>query len=241
MTIDGKGPGQSRPATGTVAQPRPATPETVVQSSFRAFKAAVDAQNALNAEAGKQAEEKFRRGILTEQGLREARPAIAADSPIAQMVDKAEQGVADREAAARQRYDNLLAGMVQKGDAAQEARNDRYLARVQRELDAADSPGKKLAIAQGLMEKADPAQVGVLVEELPSLFAGHDTSWVEAKLAQVNPQLGAAVTDVKLSAQCTQMATHAAKKIRDGFESGSPPTKLDVLSAAVQRLDPDRQ
>lgn len=217
-------------------QQRPRAAETPVQLAFQAFDAAIAAQRDLNKEVA--AEYNDGRGTLTEQGLRERKASIQS-SPAATMVDAAEQTVASREAEARQRYEKLIEGYVQPGDSAQEQRNSRYAQRIQRELAAADSPGRKVAVATELLEKADPAQRGVLVEELPSLFAGSDTSWIERKLEEVDPELGAATTELRLASQCNQMARYAAAKVRDGFRTGSPPVALDVLKPAVARLDPD--
>jgi hypothetical protein len=214
-------------------QPRPAA-ETPVRLAFQGFNAAVDAQLDHNREA----EVDYERRILTEEGVRE-RKAQIANSPAAKIVDMSEQTMANRQAEARQRYDNLIAGLVQHEDAAQEQRNTRYLQRVDREFDAADTSGQKVATATGLMEKADRTQLGLLIEDLPSRFVGSDTSWIEAKLVQVDPELGAAATELRLATQCSHLASYAATSVRAGFKTGSPPKKLDVLAPAVARLDPD--
>ena len=225
------------------AQQRPRA-ETPVQLAFKAFDEAIKAQRDLNAEV----DDDFKRRARSPEGadgldllkkLADERKASIQTSPAAQVVEIGVQAVANREAEARQRYEKLVEGYVQPGDSAQEQRNSRYAQQIQRELAAADSPGRKVAIATELLQKADPAQRGVLVEELPSLFAGSDTSWIERTLEVVDPELASATSEVRLASQCNQMAQYAAAKVRDGFKTGSPPVALDVLRPAVRRLDPD--
>jgi hypothetical protein len=74
---------------------------------------------------------------------------------------------------------------------------------------------------------------------LPSLFAGHDTSWIEAKLHNVDPELANPATDCRLSKQTATMATYAAKSVRDGFKTGMPPTQIGRLAEALPNYDPD--
>jgi hypothetical protein len=125
--------------------------------------------------------------------------------------------VARREAEARAHYENLIESLVQPLDTAAEIRNDRYLKCVDRELAAAETSGAKLAIAQRLIEKARGPELGLLAGDLPSRFAAQDTSWIGAKLVEVNPELGNAATEVRLASQCNQMARYAAEKVRHGL------------------------
>ena len=240
MTIDGDD-GTRRPRPAAPVAQSPSAPETVTQRSFQTFKRIVDDQRELGAQVGAKVTEEYRRGTLTEQGLLESQAltCFAPDSVVAQLNDAAKQAMVDREAQARERYENMIASMIKPGDAAQEQRNSRYLARVERELDQADSPGKKVAVAEELIQKADPAQRGLLIEELPSLFTG-DTSWIEATIQKVDPELASAATEVKHASQCTAMATWAHQQVQHGLKTGRPPQKLDVLAPAIARLDPDR-
>jgi hypothetical protein len=227
MTISG------RPASAPPPPPRP-TVETPVGLAFKTFDAAVAAQRDLNAEVNAA----YERRVITEQGARERKAAIRT-SPAATAVDIAEQTVRRREAEARQRYGDRIEALTQPGDAAAELRNTRYLQRVDRELAAADSTGQKLATAQRLMEKARGAELGLLAEDLPSRFPGN-TEWIEAKLIEVDPELGKAATEVRLATECGQMARYAAGRVRHGFATGDPPKMLGALKPAVERLDPDR-
>jgi hypothetical protein len=218
--------------------PAPQLPkaETPAQLAFQAYQLAVDAQHDLN----KQADAEFNKGqgTLTEDGLRE-RKAEIRNSPAARVVELGEAAVLARRAEAGQRYADLIAAKIQKGDAAQEERNTRYFQRVQRELDAAASPGERVAVAQRLIEKADGPQIGVLCEELPSLFPDTGAGWLEAKLREVDAELAHAAEDCRRAGQVAAMSKVAAGWVRQGFESGIPPTQIDRLAQAVPLYDPD--
>lgn len=117
-------------------------------------------------------------------------------------------------------------------------RNSRYANRIQRQLDAAKDSSERIRIAQTLMESADRSQRGVLCEELPSYFAG-DTGWMHAKCQEVDPEIAAAVTDCVLADQTADMSNWVAQRVREGFETGSPPTQIGELVKAVPLYDPD--
>ena len=131
--------------------------------------------------------------------------------------------------------------MVNQGDAAEEQRRTWYLGIVEREMAAAESHGGKVAAAQRMLQNAkdDPSKLCLLVEQLPSMFAGTDFSWIETTLAEVNPELGAAVTDCRRAGQAVAMSDYAAQSVRDGFQSGLPPTQIGRSAAAVSKYDPD--
>jgi len=194
----------------------------------------VQAQHDLNAEV----DAEFERGHLTEQGMRE-RKAEIQNSAAFRAVDMGEAAVIAREAEARQRYDELIASKVHPDDTAEELRHTRYVGRVEREMAAADTQGGKVAAAHRLLEKASPGELSVLLEELPSMFPGQDSLWIDEKLVHIDPQLGAAGAELKTATHCRQMSDYAAGAVRAGFQSGSSTRKLDVLTPAVARLDPD--
>ncbi len=239
MTVNGRTTAQDAAAAArAAAQAAMAKSETPAQLAFEVYQAAIDAQRVLNKQADAAFDEG--KGQLSEKGWREKKSEILK-SPPAAVVDIAEQAVRNRKAEADQRYQDLLAGMVNQGDAAEEARRTRYLGIVEREMAAAESQGGKVAAGQRMLETAkdDPSRLSLLVEQLPSMFAGTDTSWIETTLAQVNPRLGAAVTDCRRAAQAVAMSNYAAKSVRDGFESGMPPTQIGRLAAAAPKYDPD--
>ncbi len=214
----------------TVASSPTGTAETIAQQSLSAIKAVRDAQLEWNRQL--ESEQQF----YTQDGLR-AQQARFAESPVAKVVDAAEQAVVDREAQARAKFDTLMSGLTRPGDAAQEQRNGRFLNRVERQLAAADSPAKRISVARELMASADRAQLGVLAEELPSMFADGNDAWIEETLKQVDPEIGAAATEVKKAAQAHQIVGYAARSMREGFQKGSPPTQLDRLD--ITKYDPD--
>jgi hypothetical protein len=79
----------------------------------------------------------------------------------------------------------------------------------------------------------------MLAEELPSHFS--DTSWMEAKWREVDPEIADAAADCRRSDQTAAMSKWAAKSVRRGFKSGSPPTQIGELAKAVGKYDPDQQ
>lgn len=123
---------------------------------------------------------------------------------------------------------------------AQEQRNSRYATRIQRALDAAKSPGERVAVARWIMKEADQAQLGVLIEELPSQFPNNETDLVEKDLRLINPQLADAVRVRQRAAQSAQMASFVAAQVSNGFQTGRPPPTVSSLARASARYDPDR-
>ena len=239
MTVNGRTAAQDAAAAArAAAQAAAAKSETPVQLAFEAYQAAVDAQRELNKQADAAFDEG--RGQLSEKGWHEKKAEILK-SPAAAVVDIAEQAVRNRKAEADQRYKDLLAGMVNEGDAAEEARRTRYLGIVEWEMAAAQTHGGKVAAGQRMLQNAkdDPSRLSLLAEQLPSMFAGTDTSWIDHTLAEVNPQLGAAATDCRRAGQAVAMSNTAAGWVRKGFQSGVPPTQIGRLAAAVPRYDPD--
>jgi hypothetical protein len=220
------------------AAPAPQLPkaETPAQLAFQAYELAVDAQHDLNRQAD--AEYNGGHGALTEAGLRERRAEIQ-NSREAKLVDMGEHAVLQRRAEADQHYADLIAAKILKGDAAQEERNTRYAKRVERELEAAKSPGERVAVAQRMLEQADGPQLGVLCEELPSLFPGAGAAWLPGKLREVDAELAAAAEDVRRASQVAAMSKVAAGWVRNGFQTGVPPSQVSNLAGAVSKYDPD--
>jgi hypothetical protein len=223
--------------------------ETPARLAFTAYQEAVAEQRALNEEINAA----YKREIdtlpeadrtLTEAAVR-ARKAEIRNRPVAKAVEIAEQAVRQRQAEAHQHYDELISKMVQPGDTAEELRRTRYLGAVEKQLAAvkyqneADKNAKQVKVAERLMEQADASQLSLLVEQVPSLFAGHDLTWFEQKLIEINPELGAAVQDCTLADQTAAISNYAARSVRKGFESGHPPTQISRLAAAIPEYDPD--
>jgi hypothetical protein len=235
MTVAGRS-GAEAPA------PQPPKAETPAALAFQAYREAVDAQRDLNAEIDAQWDAERRmppdERVLTEKAVRDKKAEIRT-SPAARVVDMGEHAVLQRRAEADARYADLIAAKIQQGDSAQESRNTRFAQRIQRELDAAKSPGERVAVAQRMLEKADPAQLGVLVEELPSQFPDTQAGWLEAKLREIDPQLADAAEDCRRAGQVAAMSNYAASSVRHGFATGTPPTQISRLAAAVPTYDPD--
>jgi hypothetical protein len=219
--------------------------ETTAQLAFQGYQLAVDAQRDLN----RQVDAEFNKGraenrnTITEEGVRQRKGEIR-NSPVAREVELGEAAVAAREREARERYDALVAGMVQPGDAAEEARRTRYLAVVERKMTAAGTDGRQAATVQELIREADPSQRSLLLEQLPSMFTGTNDidiqPVIDAVLREVDPELATAAEDVRRSAQVSAMSKVAAGWVRDGFQTGCPPTQVGKLAEAVSKYDPDQ-
>jgi hypothetical protein len=154
-----------------------------------------------------------------------AQIAAFADSPAAKSVDGYEQAVLQREAQAAAEADRRLRERAPDGDTVTELRNDRAWARAQRALDSADSP---VATAKELIDKADRAELGVLLQELPAALEakGQPTHWINAAVAEVVPEYAEARDNLAKARQAATVVRHNATATREGFRRGRPPVKL---------------
>jgi hypothetical protein len=118
------------------------------------------------------------------------RQSPAALSAVAADADQAQQRVRD----------TLNSATVKPED---EARASRVWARAVRLLDSKPSPPEVSAAARDLVANADPADVAVLREELPSYLDSRSapSDWLDTALAQKIPGAADAVAESKLKAK----------------------------------------
>jgi hypothetical protein len=225
FTISGKPVG---PAAGWATPPAPppapdATPFALAQDTI----AKTNAQFAAHRD-GVAAQP----GMLSEEGQRAALAAFDASA-----VDAAEQLAIQREADAVAEVDRMRAALVTPGDAAAEQRNTRYRDRLVREIESAKSP---LRAAQDAVAHANLDQLGVIMEELPSLMAqkGLPTEgWLDRVVAAKVPEYGVAQQKAHNAAQARTVISYNACAVRNGIAAGHPAHALVDAS----KYDPDAQ
>jgi hypothetical protein len=230
------------PTPMTIEAPARIDAETPAQFALRACRAAAEYQAEHNAAAA--ADYRVDQngnpvGKLSHQGYLDKKQAVKT-SEAAQRLELAEIADARRVEEAQQKYDAAVKGLTTQGDTADELRRNRFADRMHRKFDAAQGDVLKTSLAQRMVEEASPAELSVLLEELPTRLP--DTSWLPAKLKQVNPEVGAATEELWKARQSSALTQYAIAATRRGFDSGIPTPKvvLDKLAPAVARVDPDR-
>jgi hypothetical protein len=136
--------------------------------------------------------------------------------------------------AARARVNELLGGMVQDGDAAQEIRNSRTLDQVRTRL--GDSANVAQALAELERHKGNRSHLGLVAEELRSRYQDHG-DLIDQHLVRIDPELAAAQTALRNEERDFQVVTTAAAAVQKGIETGNAPstTFFEHLASAVSR------
>jgi hypothetical protein len=222
MTIDGRavafGPGSVKPAP---PPPPDATPIALAQSTIAQANAAyAKHRDAVASQAA----------LLSEEGQR----AALADFDV-RPVDAAEQLAIQREVDAQAEVTRMRAALTTPGDAAGEQRNTRYRDRLVREIESAKSP---LAAAQHAVESASTDELGVIMEELPSLMAAKGVptdGWLDRVVGSKVPEYEAAQRRAANAAQARQVVSYNASAVRTAIAQGhSAHTLVDA-----SKFDPD--
>jgi hypothetical protein len=163
--------------------------------------------------------------------LRQNAGAFAAAPVITKQLPAALSDVAADADQAKQRVRDTLSGATVKPD--DEARASRVWARYVRLLDSKPSPPEVSAAARELVANADPADVAVLREELPSYLESRSapSDWLDSALAQRIPGAADAAAESRLKQK--QLAV-----VRDNHERILHTVKADV--APPYLVDPSR-
>lgn len=177
----------------------------------------------------------------TAEGLHRQIKAFA-ESPAAQQIDDAVAIASQREADAEARVAEIIEGLKPKGDVAEELRSTRAWARAQRKLDAApeDRVGE---VARALIADADPSELGVLIEEIPSYLEAkrQGTDWVETVVAEKVPELAAARRTLNLARKARPVIEYDAKRLRGRITDTPAPKAYEAVPFIdVSKYDPDR-
>jgi len=169
-------------------------------------------------------------------GLREE-IANFADTDAARAVDKAVEQVRQRRDQAQTQADEVHRNLSPNGDTATELRASRFWNRTKGLLDTVDT-GQLLGRAQGLLTKADRAELGTLLQELaPYLTSrGQATDWIDSAVAEIVPEFSHARNQLRTADQALQITAFNAKALRRGFEKGRLPTVI----VDPGKYDPDR-
>jgi hypothetical protein len=105
-------------------------------------------------------------------------------------------------------------------------------------LEHAESP---TSAAQALLENAKPAELGVLLEEIPGWLESRNqpTGFIPKVVASIRPDVAEAVIKRDKANQVNQIGHQTIKQIRRGLETGTPAAHLMPVSL-VQKYDPER-
>lgn len=182
--------------------------------------------------------------------------AMFSETAAAKAVDAAVQTVQARADQAQAAVDKMRASFVKPGDAAQESRNLRYWNRTRAVLDTAKTGGKFTA-AEALLNKADRAELSVLLEELPSYLQVHigpmddstkhrldlpkDADWADwidaVYVPRAVPEYGQAKAKLAKANKAATITRHSADMIKKSITDGRA---LPRLFASAHNHDPDK-
>jgi hypothetical protein len=229
--------GQSLPQSRQDDRPAPMTVELtqaqqasrvaqkndVVAQAFKLISTVRDAQRAYNAEI--HASEH-----LNEEGKRAALAAFAS-SQEAQVIPVAERAVTEWIEQKQERVQKLRTDLVQPGDAAQEARNDRAWARAKHAIDRAQedpSGASTVTAARQAIANARNDELGVLINEVPPYLEslGLPTSFLDAEVRNRVPELADAQMDLANAQRDATVVKYDLNAVKKGIETGTPPTYL---------------
>jgi hypothetical protein len=178
-------------------------------------------------------------GTVTASGRAElvadaARPAShAIDAAVAQAESRAQR--------ADQNYQQVRNGLSpQSSDVAAMLRADAIWRRASQELDAL--PAERLIPAtQRLIERASPAELSVLAEELPSFLSTRDvpTDWLDSALEAGSPTLKTAAAQRKLATQAHAIIGSNARAAKRAMQSAGHGSYRRPTLTDPARYDPD--
>lgn len=180
--------------------------------SEQAYTAIVHADKAFRSHIAATAEVRHR---YTDSGYREQITGFATTDAV-KAAERATEQVAQARQAAHDRAAKLFADLSPDGDAAAESRATRYWHRSERLLDNSD---RKLIAARDLVDKATPAELGTLLQELPAWLQANNVpdDWVEAAVTHKVPEYAAARRDAARLDRAWQISQHNLGKLHQGI------------------------
>jgi hypothetical protein len=154
-------------------------------------------------------------------------------------LDGAVSEVVQRRDEAAAKVDQERRKLTPELDTAGELRAGRIRDRAIRQLEGSDST-KLVATARHLIENADPAELGVLAEEVrPFLESkGAPTNWLEPVIANAAPDYAAKRAELQQTELALQVTRVKASTAKESFQRGNAPTSLGLLDPT--RYDPDK-
>lgn len=154
------------------------------------------------------------------------------------VLDAVKQDIKD---ARIKRHDLITGNKVDGTDTGAQLAAQRYWDRSRRSLDAITEPGKIAAAAQELVGNADPAQVPVLTEELPSYLARRQVpaGWLPRALAEKIPGMADADADERVKARQLAILTQNHHALTRAMEKdiAAPPLLDPTTVTAVPYID----
>jgi hypothetical protein len=151
-------------------------------------------------------------------------------------LDRAIELSSGRRAELESEYDHAFRELTAPAHAAQELRNQRTADRADREMQKAPEDQKSTTARRLIREAADdPAAVGVLVAELPSM--GADASVVAHAATEALPQLADKAAKVGKARQAETVVKVEAERVRGHFKTGR---RLQVPLVDPSKYDPDK-
>jgi hypothetical protein len=180
------------------------------------------------------------RGSLTDEGLL-AVVAGAAKRPTTAIAE-AERAVQDLTRSTAERVESIRNELSPRGDLAAEMRAGRTWERFRRILDGAP-PNRVIGVAHELVGEADPAELGVLAEELGPYLKSRQlpADWLAAALTDVSPELKQAAERAAKAVKAQQIVEANVRSLRKAMtaarQTGS--WRKPPLINPAERHDPD--
>ncbi|MCX4095337.1 hypothetical protein [Nocardia sp. alder85J] len=188
--------------------------------------------------------DKWLRTIKTDDyspdGLR-ARISEFATTPAGKTIDAVMQTTEQLRDSTKADLERVQRELSPDGDTAQELRNTRYWNRAQRQLDAAKDGVAGAAVA--LLRHAEPAELGVLLQELPSYLRSRGVSFdasTKAILAEKAPQYARALKRAVDAEQAYEVTRHNVQQMRSRLSVSHPGAYQKPFLVDARKYDPDR-
>jgi hypothetical protein len=177
------------------------------------------------------------RDLYSQDGIRAAVAALA-DSDVARSVDVAQREVHQRTEELEAEERQIRANLCPPGNTDEELRRGRAVARAERILGAKTGTGGVAAAAQQLIANADPSEIGVLAQELPSMLAsrGVPADWLPGEVTKRVPALGAIQDRLAIARKAKIEVDYNANLLRSSLREGTVPTTI----VDCRKYDPDR-
>ena len=180
------------------------------------------------------------RNSLTDEGLL-AVVADAAERPTA-TIAAAERAAQDLARSTADRIESIHNGLSSRADLAAEMRAGRTWERLRRILDGTP-PNRVTGMAHQLVGNADPAELGVLAEELGPYLKSRQlpADWLTTALTDVSPELKQAAERAAKAVKAQQIVEANARSLRKAMtaarQTGS--WRKPPLINPADRHDPD--
>lgn len=219
----------------TVSAPQSAPTQTLESQAFEDLTAIAHACNAHHDKVDRDAIDPLTGQIDSAKPAFKLAHAEFADSEHARRIDTIERQIAERVAAKKRAREQIRKSLVKEGDTAAEIRASR---KWEADRNLLEAQGGSLETGRKLLEDADPAELSVLLEQLPKYYAaqGIDASGViNAVLPQKCPALAEADADLRLAERRAAVVTTDAAGLRADIASGCKVRPESLVDPKVVR------